>query len=85
MRFSERHMKSVGETQLVVSERADSLLRLAGEVVRDRWVSLRHEATAPWREGDSGTAAEVGRGIGLGLLVAALALGVGAAIVASRD
>lgn len=77
-------MKTVGET-LVVSERADSLLRLAGDVVRDRWVSLRREATAPWREGASGTAADVGRGIGLGLLVAALALGVGAAIVATRD
>lgn len=78
-------MQTEGGTHLVVSERADSLLRLAGDVVKDRWVLLRREATAPWREGQSGTAAEVGRGIGLGLLIAALALGVGAAVFATRD
>lgn len=68
-----------------MSERADSLLNLAGDIVKDRWVLLRREATAPWREGPNGTAAEVGRGIGLGLLIAALALGVGGAILALRD
>ncbi len=68
-----------------MSERADSILNLAGDIVKDRWVLLRREATAPWRDGPSGTAAEVGRGIGLGLLIAALALGVGAAILAVRE
>jgi hypothetical protein len=70
---------------LVVSERTDSLLRFAGGLVKERWVMIRREATAPWREGQEGTAAEVGRGIGLGLFVAALALGVGGAILATRD
>lgn len=78
-------MPSEGRGQLIVSERADSLLSLAGDIVKDRWVLLRREATAPWRDGPSGTAAEVGRGIGLGLLVAALALGIGGAILALRD
>ena len=78
-------MHRIGGSHLVVSERADSLLRLAGDIARDRWVSLRREATSPWREGRSGTTAEIGRGIGLGLLIAALALGVGAALVATRD
>ena len=68
-----------------MSERADSILNLAGDIVKDRWVLLRREATAPWRDGPSGTPAEVGRGIGLGLLIAALALGVGAAILAVRE
>jgi hypothetical protein len=78
-------MQSEDRSHLVVSERADSLLRLAGDVVKDRWVLLRREATAPWRDGPRGTAAEVGRGVGLGLLVAALALGIGGAILAMRD
>jgi hypothetical protein len=78
-------MQIEGRGHLVVSERADSLLNLAGDIVKERWVSLRREATAPWREGPKGTAAEVGRGIGLGLLIAALALGVGGAILALRD
>lgn len=78
-------MPSEGGSQLIVSERADSLLSLAGDIVKDRWVLLRREATAPWRDGPSGTAAEVGRGIGLGLLIAALALGIGGALLALRD
>lgn len=78
-------MQSGGGRHLVVSERTDSLLSLAGDIVKDRWVVLRREATAPWRDGPSGTAAEVGRGIGLGLLIAALALGIGGAMLASRD
>ena len=78
-------MSSGAGGRLVVSERADSILNLAGDIVKDRWVLLRREATAPWRDGPSGTAAEVGRGIGLGLLIAALALGVGAAILAVRE
>ena len=78
-------MSSGAGGRLVVSERADSILNLAGDIVKDRWVLLRREATAPWRDGPSGTAAEVGRGIGLGMLIAALALGVGAAILAVRE
>ena len=78
-------MRSEGGSHLVLSERADSLLSLAGDIVRDRWVLWRREATAPWRDGPSGTAAEVGRGVGLGLLIAALALGIGSAILAMRD
>jgi len=78
-------MQSEGKGHLVVSERADSLLSLAGDIVKERWVLLRRDATAPWRDGPSGTAAEVGRGIGLGLLITALALGIGGAILAIRD
>ena len=78
-------MESGGGSHIIVSERADSLLGLAGDIVKDRWVLLRREATAPWRDGPTGAAAEVGRGIGLGLLIAALALGIGGAILATRD
>lgn len=78
-------MRRTEGSQLVVGERADSLLRLAGDIVMDRWVSVRRRATAPWREGPQGTPAEIGRGLGLGLFIAALALGVGAAIIATRD
>lgn len=47
---------------------------------RYRWRMLRRDAARPWREGRDGTAARLGRAMGLSLAVGAKALGVGAAL-----
>lgn len=56
------------------------LTRVARGYVRHRWRSVKRDAGRPWREGADGTAASVGRWIGLSLAVGAKALGAGAAI-----
>ena len=52
---------------------------VAGEI--GHW---RRELTAPWREGREGRAAEVGRWIGFGLAIGALAAGIAAALRVDR-
>ena len=47
--------------------------------VKYRWRRLWRDAATPWREGRDGTAAAVGRWIGVSLAVGAKAVGVGAA------
>ena len=47
---------------------------------RYRWRMLKRDAARPWREGRDGTAAQLGRTVGLSLAVGAKALGVGAAV-----
>lgn len=60
------------------------LVGLAGDFVRERVELVRREAVRPWRTGRKGTAAEVGRWIGVGLAVAALGSGVALAVLAGR-
>lgn len=60
------------------------LWRSARGYARYRWGAWRREATRPWREGAEGTAASLGRWIGLSLAVGAKALGAGAAIYVIR-
>ena len=55
------------------------LTRAARGYVNHRWRALKRDAVRPWREGADGTAASVGRWIGLSLAVGAKALGAGAA------
>ncbi len=56
------------------------LKRAARGYVRHRWRSVKRDVGRPWREGAEGTAASLGRWIGLSLAVGAKALGAGAAI-----
>ena len=56
------------------------LTRVARGYVSHRWRSVKRDAGRPWREGADGTAASVGRWIGLSLAVGAKAFGAGAAI-----
>ncbi len=56
------------------------LKRAARGYVRHRWRSVKRDAGRPWRTGAEGTAASLGRWIGLSLAVGAKALGAGAAI-----
>ncbi len=56
------------------------LTHAARRYVRHRWRSVKRDAGRPWRKGADGTAASLGRWIGLSLAVGAKALGAGAAI-----
>jgi len=56
------------------------LTRAVRGYVRHRWRSAKRDAVRPWREGADGTAASLGRWIGLSLAVGAKAFGAGAAI-----
>ncbi len=55
------------------------LVKAARGYARHRVRRLRRDAVRPWREGRDGTAAQVGRAVGLSLAVGAKALGLGAA------
>lgn len=55
------------------------LTRAARGYAGRRWRAVKRDAVRPWREGAEGTAASVGRWIGLSLAVGAKALGAGAA------
>lgn len=61
----------------------EGLARLTAWAVRNRTRALRDEIARPWRRGRGTPEAEVGRWVGLGLAVGALALGVGLAIIAT--
>lgn len=56
------------------------LARAARGYVHHRWRTVKRDVGRPWREGADGTAASLGRWIGLSLAVGSKALGVGAAI-----
>lgn len=56
------------------------LARTAHAYVRHRWRTVKRDAVRPWREGAEGTAASLGRWIGLSLAVGSKVLGAGAAI-----
>ena len=64
-------------------EHEESLAKLATWAVRNRARALRNEIARPWRRGRRTPEAEVGRWIGLGLVVGSLVLGVGLAIIAT--
>lgn len=66
------------------SPRPEGLGGLLRQVVRDEAREVRRRLTRPWRTGRPGTAAEVGRWIGLGLAVGATVLGVAAALYSAR-
>lgn len=57
--------------------------RLRGEA-RRRVLGAKRELTRPWREGRPGTAAEIGRWLGLGAALAAFVAGVGAGLRATK-
>lgn len=59
--------------------------RAVGSVVSAEVERRKRELTRPWREGRSGTAAEIGRWIGVGLAVGAFVGGVLAAIRVERS
>jgi hypothetical protein len=61
----------------------EGLARLTAWAVRNRTRALRDEIARPWHRGRGTPEAEVGRWVGLGLAVGALALGVGLAIIAT--
>ncbi|TFG64649.1 MAG: hypothetical protein E4H28_04975 [Gemmatimonadales bacterium] len=58
----------------------ESAIDTAREAARDHLKVVRSEITRPWYEGSQEPGAEVGRRIGLGLTISALALGVGLAL-----
>lgn len=61
----------------------EGLARLATWAVRNRALALRDEIARPWRRGSNLPEAEVGRWLGFGLAVGALAVGVGLALIAT--
>lgn len=64
-----------------VGERALGLLREEAEA---RLRGLGRDLARPWREGRSGTAAELGRWIGLGAAAGAAVAGLAAALYVAR-
>lgn len=56
--------------------------RMARRSARRRMRGWRRAATRPWRTGEEGAAAEVGRWIGAGLAVGSVLAGLGAALYA---
>ena len=59
----------------------EGLARLATWAVRNRALALRDEIARPWKRGSRLPEAEVGRWIGFGLAIGALAVGVGLALI----
>lgn len=64
---------------------ARPVARAVGSLVSAEVERRKRALTRPWREGRSGTAAEVGRWIGVGLAVGAFVGGVIAAIRFERS